>query len=63
MILKGDFSMSLHSGMKFRFTKGKMKGRKGTIKSIMGNEIQIRSSKRKYWVNKQKLEDRIQWVK
>ena len=58
--------MSLHPGMKFIFTKGYMKGRKGTIvdtKSVMGNEILIRSSKRKYWVNKEKLEDRVKWVK
>lgn len=55
--------MSLHPGMKFVFIKGKMKGRKGTIINIAGNEVLIKTSKRKYWVNKQKLEDRIKWVK
>ena len=58
--------MSLHPGMKFRFTKGKMKGRIGYISKtvpVAGNEVLIATSKGSYWVNKSNLEDRVQWVK
>lgn len=66
MILKGDFKMSLHSGMKFRFTKGKLKGRIGYISKtvpVAGNEVLITTSKGSYWVNKYNLEQRVKWVK
>jgi len=63
MILKGDFNMSLHPGMKFRFTKGRSKGRIGYITKPAGNEILITTSKGSYWVNKDNLEERIKWVK
>jgi len=57
--------VSLHPGMKFVFTKGKMKGRKGTIinvpSAVAGNEVLIKTSKRTYWVNKDKLSERVKW--
>lgn len=57
--------MSLHPGMKFIFTKGKMKGRRGMIinvsSAVAGNEVLIKTSKRTYWINKDNLEDRIKW--
>lgn len=61
--------MTLHPGMKFIFTKGKLKGRKGMIVDVSslhpvaGNEVLIQTSKSRYWVNKQKLEDRVKWAK
>ena len=51
--------MSLHLGMKFVFTKGKMKGKRGMILAVAGNEVLIKTSKSRYWVNKDSLEKRM----
>ena len=54
--------MSLHPGMIFVFIKGKAKGRKGTVVSVNGNEIRVKTSKRQYWANKENLDKRVKWL-
>jgi len=54
--------MSLHKGMKFVFTKGKTKGRRGTVKDVQGNEVTIKTSNGKRCVNKANLEKRVKWL-
>jgi hypothetical protein len=55
--------MSLHPGMKFKFTKGKAKGRVGHIIDVQGNEVLVVTKKSSYWANKKELEGRVKWLK
>ena len=55
--------MGIHRGMKFVFMRGKLKGRLGNVITSAGNEVLIRTSKSKYWVDKSNLEKRVRWMK
>lgn len=53
--------MTIHPGMKFTFTKGQAKGRRGTIIEVAGNEVLVKTSRSQYWCNRRNLESRIRW--
>jgi len=60
--MQGEDKMSLHPGMAFKFTKGKAKGRIGHILVVSGNDVLVRTSKRRYWAKKHNLEDKIKFI-
>lgn len=60
---KGCGKVSLHPGMKFRYTKGKAKGRIGYVVDVQGNEILVKTSKSQYWCNRYELEQKVKWLK
>lgn len=55
--------MSLHPGMKFRFIKGKAKGRVGKVIAVHGNEILVKTRKSRYWANKKRLDEKVRWYR
>jgi hypothetical protein len=56
--------MTLHPGMKFEYTKGQAKGRRGRIVEVDGNQIKVKTRRSGcFWVDKNTLENKVKWVK